>query len=127
MSEDHVDEKAVEQRIEELQAELNRISSDLRTLTADGDRKTALSSSKEKQLISLQGQVVEVVYQIGFVSNFFTGVKSRVLGATSAWKKFRQLVKTYTTLLSKYMSQLKLDSIAVTLSVPPSITVTLRP
>jgi negative regulator of sigma E activity len=127
MSEDHVDEKAVEQRIEELQAELNRISSDLRTLTADGDRKTALSSSEEKQLISLQGEVVEVVYQIGFVSNFFTGVKSRVLGATSAWKKFRQLVKTCTTLLSKYMSQLKLDSIAVTLSVPPSITVTLRP
>ena len=127
MSAEGVDEKAIEGIIDELQAELNRIQSDVRTLTADGDRKTALSSSEEKQLITLQGEVVEVVYQIGFVSNFFTGVKSKILGATSAWKKFRQLVKTCTTLLSKYMKLLKLDSIAVTLGVPPSITVTLRP
>lgn len=43
MSVEGVDEKAIEGIIDELQAELNRIQSDVRTLTADGDRKTALS------------------------------------------------------------------------------------
>jgi hypothetical protein len=128
MSNEAIDDEIVEGILEELQGDIKRIESGLNELTADGRKKTGFTLTAEKELTILRGEVVEVVYQIGLVSDFFTRNWSRLLRARSGLlKKFRELIKICTTMLSKFMKQLKLASIAVTLSVPPSITVTLVP
>ena len=128
MSANSMDDETVEGILEELQGDINMIESRLNELTAGGKRKTGFRPLAEKELANLKGELMEVVYQIGSVSNFFTGIGSRVTGVRMGlWKKFRRLIKTCTTVLSKFMNQLKLQSVAVTLGVPPSITVTLIP
>ena len=128
MSDETIDDETVEGILEELQGDINRIESRLNELTVEGKKKTGFTLMAGKELTILRGEVVEVVYQIGLVSDFFTRNWSRVLRVRiGLWKKFRELIKICTTMLSKFMKQLKLDSIEVTLGVPPSITVTLIP
>jgi hypothetical protein len=128
MSDETIDDETVEGTLEEFQGDIKRIESRLNKLTADGKKKTGFTLTGEKELTILRGEVVEVVYQIGLVSDFFTRNWGRVLRVRiGLWKKFRELIKICATVVSKFMRQLRLSSIAVTLGVPPSITVTLIP
>jgi hypothetical protein len=128
VSDDSIDDETLEGILEELKGDITRIEGRLNGLTASGKRKTGFTLAAEKELTILRGEVVEVIYQIGFVSYFFTRIRSRVFGVgMGLQKEFRELIKLCTTMLSKFMKQLKLASIEVTLSVPPSIAVTLVP
>jgi hypothetical protein len=128
MSDESIDDETLEGIFEELQGDINRIEGRLNELTAGGKRKTSFTLAAENELTILKGEVVEVIYQIGFVSDFFTRTRSRVSRVGMGLpKEFRELIKLCMTMLSKFMKQLKLASIEVTLSVPSSVTVTLVP
>src|SRR5688500_18617354 len=103
MTGESMDDETVEGILEELQGDINRIENRLTELTADGKKKTGFTVTAEKELTILRGEVVEVVYQIGSVSGFFTRIGSKVTGVRiGLWKKFRDLIKICTTLLSKF-------------------------
>jgi hypothetical protein len=128
MAKDSIDVDITSSILKELREEIDRIERSLEELTNNGARKTGFTEEEENKLTSLRGDLIGVVYRIGFPASFFTRIGTRVSRAVKGlWRQFSQLIQTITKLITKYMTQLKLDSIAITLGIPPSITVTLVP
>lgn len=119
----------VEEELQQMEREISDIEDSLKALTNDG-MKVKIVGEEDKKVRILQGRLMGVVYSIGLplFSNLFGKFRKSISGAIKTlWPRFRDLVRRCLILLSKYSKQLKLDSIAVTLSVAPSVTVTLRP
>lgn len=129
MPEGSIDADAISRILRELQGEIDRIERSLKELTNDGERKTGFTEEEEEKLTSLRGDLIGVVYRIGFpASNFFTRIESTISEEVKGlWGQFSRLIQICTRLITKYIIQLKLGSIAITLGIPPSITVTLVP
>jgi hypothetical protein len=128
MSEDEIDIDTMAEIVKEMRAEADEIEKSLKELTKDGE-KTEFAPEENKQIRTVRGRFLGLLHRIGYpITNFFSRVGNKVSGVTkSLWSQFSQLIQKCTTILSQYVNQLKLDSVAVTLGVPPSITVTLKP
>jgi hypothetical protein len=128
MSEDGIDIDTMAEIVKEMRADADEIEKSLKELTKDGE-KTEFAPEENKQIRTIRGRFLGLLHRIGYpITNFFSRVGSKASGVTkSLWSQFSQLIQKCTTILSQYVNQLKLDSVAVTLGVPPSITVTLKP
>jgi hypothetical protein len=121
MSEDGIDIDTMAEIVKEMRADADEIEKSL--------KETEFAPEENKQIRTIRGRFLGLLHRIGYpITNFFSRVGSKASGVTkSLWSQFSQLIQKCTTILSQYVNQLKLDSVAVTLGVPPSITVTLKP
>lgn len=99
-----------------------------RIVGSDVDAMTRLESygsEKQKEILKNRDEALAIGYSsISVISNIiqkFKSVKSKLI------KSFIKLINRFVSLVTKYVGVFKIDSISITISMTPSIVVTLKP
>jgi len=119
----------IENIAEEYVGKLDKIDENIESIVGpDVDAMARLDSyepEEQREILKNRDEALSIGYSaISIISNVvqkFKSVKSKLI------KSFIKLINSFVSLLTKYVGVFNIDSISITISMTPSIVVTLKP